>query len=91
MTCSDHGKKRLHWPLALLDRHSYDGLGAMATAFRASAETLLLAEKVAVAQQGLPKYLLLRHVSELPLKSTLVVRVLNDVKDAIARGRSRTL
>lgn len=45
----------------------------MATAFRASAETLLAAEKDSTAQRELPTCFLLRHAAELFLKSTLVV------------------
>jgi len=45
----------------------------MATAFRASAETLLAAEKDSMAQRELPTCFLLRHAAELFLKSTLVV------------------
>lgn len=41
----------MHWLLTPLDRHSDDGFGAIATAFRASAETLLAAEKDSMAQQ----------------------------------------
>lgn len=63
----------MHWLLTPLDRHSDDGFGAMATAFRASAETLLAAEKDAMAQRELPTCFLLRHAAELFLKSTLVV------------------
>lgn len=63
----------MHWLLTPLDRHSDDGFGAMATAFRASAETLLAAEKDSMAQRELPTCFLLRHAAELFLKSTLVV------------------
>lgn len=35
----------MHWLLTPYDRHSDDGFGAMATAFKASAETLLAAER----------------------------------------------
>lgn len=63
----------MHWLLTPLDRHSDDGFGAMATAFRASAETLLAAEKDSMSQRELPTCFLLRHAAELFLKSTLVV------------------
>lgn len=63
----------MHWLLTPFDRHSDDGFGAMATAFRASAETLLAAEKDSMAQRELPTCFLLRHAAELFLKSTLVV------------------
>ncbi|WP_369937311.1 hypothetical protein [Xanthomonas tesorieronis] len=63
----------MHWLLTPLDRHFDDGFGAMATAFRASAETLLVAEKDTMAQRELPTCFLLRHAAELFLKSTLVV------------------
>lgn len=63
----------MHWLLTPLDRHSDDGFGAMATAFLASAETLLAAEKDSMAQRELPTCFLLRHAAELFLKSTLVV------------------
>lgn len=63
----------MHWLMTPLDRHSDDGFGAMATAFRASAETLLTAEKDSLAQRELPTCFLLRHAAELFLKSTLVV------------------
>jgi hypothetical protein len=63
----------MHWLLTPLDRHSDDGFGAMATAFRTSAETLLAVEKNSMAQHELPACFLLRHAAELFLKSTLVV------------------
>ena len=63
----------MHWLLTPIDRHSDDGFGAMATAFRASAETLLAAERDSMAQRELPTCFLLRHAAELFLKSTLVV------------------
>lgn len=63
----------MHWLLTPLDSHSDDGFGAMATAFLASAETLLAAEKDSIAQRELPTCFLLRHAAELFLKSTLVV------------------
>lgn len=56
-----------------LDRHSDDGFGLMATAFKSSAETLLDVEKDSVAHRELPTCFLLRHAAELFLKSTLVV------------------
>lgn len=63
----------MHWLLTPLDRHSDDGYGAMATSFRASAETLLEAEKDSMAHRELPTCFLLRHAAELFLKSTLLV------------------
>ncbi|KSV67276.1 hypothetical protein N182_34150 [Sinorhizobium sp. GL2] len=45
----------------------------MASAFKASAEVLLAAEKDSVSHQELPTCFLLRHASELFLKSALVV------------------
>lgn len=63
----------MHWLLTPLDRHSDDGFGAMATAFRASAETLLAAEKDSMSERELPTCFLLRHAAELFLKSALVV------------------
>ncbi|NHF67474.1 hypothetical protein [Xanthomonas hortorum] len=63
----------MHWLMTPMDRHSDDGFGAMATAFKASAETLLAAEKDSMAQRELPTCFLLRHAAELFLKSTLVV------------------
>lgn len=63
----------MHWLLTPLDRHSDDGFGAMATAFYASAKTLLAAEKDSITQRELPTCFLLRHAAELFLKSTLVV------------------
>lgn len=63
----------MHWTLTLLDRHSDDGFGPLATAFRASAEALLSAEKDPMAQRELPTRFLLRNVAELFFKSTLVV------------------
>lgn len=63
----------MHWLMTPLDRHSDDGFGAMATAFRASADTLLTAENDSLAQRELPTCFLLRHAAELFLKSTLVV------------------
>jgi hypothetical protein len=63
----------MHWLLTPFDRHSDDGFGAMATAFRASAETLLAVEKDSIEHRELPTCFLLRHAAELFLKSTLVV------------------
>lgn len=63
----------MHWLLTPFDKHSDDGFGAMATAFRASAETLLAAEKDSLTLRELPTCFLLRHAAELFLKSTLVV------------------
>lgn len=63
----------MHWLLTPFDKHSDDGFGAMATAFRASAETLMAAEKDSVAHRELPTCFLLRHAAELFLKSALVV------------------
>lgn len=63
----------MHWLMTPLDRHSDDGFGLMATAFKSSAETLLDVEKDSVAHRELPTCFLLRHAAELFLKSTLVV------------------
>lgn len=73
----------MHWLLTPYDRHSDDGFGAMATAFKASAETLLSADKDSVVQRELPTCFLLRHAAELFLKSALVVahRAFTDIGD----------
>ncbi len=63
----------MKWLLTPFDKHSDDGFGSMAIAFRASAKTLLAAEKDSVAQRELPTCFLLRHAAELFLKSALVV------------------
>jgi hypothetical protein len=55
------------------DKHSDDGFGAMALAFKASAETLMETEKDSIAQRELPTCFLLRHAAELFLKSVLIV------------------
>lgn len=63
----------MQWLLTPLDKHSDDGFGAMATAFKGSAETLMAAEKDSMASRELPTCFLLRHAAELFLKSALVV------------------
>ncbi|WP_266180346.1 hypothetical protein [Dyella humicola] len=63
----------MHILLKTLDPLSDDGYEAMATVFRASAETLLASDTDPIAHRELPTCLLLRHASELFLKSTLVV------------------
>lgn len=63
----------MHWLLTPYDRHSDDGFGAMATEFKASAETLLAAKKDSAIHRELPACFLLRHAAELFLKSALVV------------------
>lgn len=61
------------WLLTPFDRHSDGGFGAIATAFRSSAEALMVAEKDSLHHRELPICFLLRHAAELFLKSTLVV------------------
>ncbi|MEM5435952.1 hypothetical protein [Paraburkholderia diazotrophica] len=63
----------MHWMLTPYDKHADDGFGAMASAFKASAETLMAAEKDSIAQRELPTCFLLRHAAELFLKSVLIV------------------
>lgn len=63
----------MHWMLTPYDKHADDGFGAMASAFKASAETLMAAEHDSIAQRELPTCFLLRHAAELFLKSVLVV------------------
>ncbi len=63
----------MNWLLTPFDRHSDGGFGAMATAFRASADVLLATEKDSIAHRELPTCFLLRHAAELFLKSALVV------------------
>lgn len=63
----------MHWMLTPYDMHSDDGFGAMACAFKASAETLLAAEHDSISQRELPTCFLLRHAAELFLKSALIV------------------
>jgi hypothetical protein len=63
----------MYWLVTPFDKHSDDGFGAMATAFRAGADALLAAEKDPVAHRELPACFLLRHAAELFLKSALVV------------------
>lgn len=63
----------MHWLLTPYDKHSDDGFGAMASAFKASAETLIASEKDSIAHRELPTCFLLRHAAELFLKSALIV------------------
>ena len=63
----------MHWMLTPYDKHADDGFGAMASAFKASAETLMATEKDSIAQRELPTCFLLRHAAELFLKSVLIV------------------
>lgn len=87
----------MHWLLTPYDRHSEDGFGAMATAFKASAETLLAAEKDSVVHRQLPTCFLLRHSAELFLKSALVVahRAFTNIGDrypaVVVEGKSKPM
>ncbi|SEI14928.1 hypothetical protein [Paraburkholderia hospita] len=63
----------MHWLLTPYDKHSDDGFGAMASAFKASAETLMAADTNSITPRELPACFLLRHAAELFLKSVLIV------------------
>lgn len=63
----------MRWMLTPYDKHSDDGFGAMAHAFQASAEALMVAERDSIAQRELPTCFLLRHAAELYIKSVLIV------------------
>ncbi len=43
----------MHWLLTPYDKHSDEGFGAMASAFKASAETLIAAEKDSISHREL--------------------------------------
>ncbi len=63
----------MHWLLTPFDRHADDGFGAMGTAFKTSAETLLAQPRDSVTHRELPTCFLLRHGAELFLKSGLII------------------
>ncbi|WP_241332477.1 hypothetical protein [Burkholderia cenocepacia] len=87
----------MHWMLTPYEKHADDGFGAMASAFKASAETLMAAEHDSIAQRELPICFLLRHAAELFLKSALVVshRVLSGSEEPLplirVNGKDRQL
>lgn len=87
----------MHWLLAPLDKHSDDGFGAMASAFKEAAEALPYADDTPLSMQNLPACFLLRHASELFLKSALMVthrRLQGDATGlpmVIVDGKSRPL
>lgn len=89
----------MKWLLAPLDRHSDDGFGATATAFRHGAEAILGLEKPKSFDHAyLPGCFLLRHAAELFLKSALIVlhrrfagEGADPVPTIVVRGKAKPL